>query len=121
MAKGLSDNTLDATLAELATCDRLDISSDVNPVDLTGSLANVTLTPGDGNGDYTIEDDPTSGRRLVVAAQSGIDTTAAGTPATAILSLGGVIKGFTSVSGSALTFPGVTNISTFNLRGADPV
>jgi hypothetical protein len=34
------------------------------------SLGNVALTPGDGNGDFTIGDGDTSGRKLTLAEQS---------------------------------------------------
>lgn len=46
----------------------------------TYRLAGVTLTPGDGNGDYTIGDGDTSGRKLTVAAQNYALITAGGTP-----------------------------------------
>lgn len=122
MAVGLNNLVPDGALDTLALCDRLDIVSDVGaPTDLTNSLAFVALTPGDGNGDFDIIDDPVDGRRLVIAAQSGIATTSAGTGTHAVLSLGGVIYGYTPVTGDALSFPGTTNLSTFYLRLADPV
>lgn len=122
MAIGLNNLVPDGALDTLALCTRLDIVSDVGaPTDLTNSLAFVTLTPGNGNGDFAIIDDPISGRRLIVTAQSGIATTSAGTGTHAVLSISGVIYGYTAITGDALSFPGTTNLSTFYLRLADPV
>ena len=121
MAKLLINAVLDSMLDELATCDRLDLSSDAAPVDLSGSLVGVAVTPGEGNGDYTIADGTPNGRTLTISAKSGLTTTAAGTPLTAVLSLGGVIKGYVTCSGDDTVVPGTANISAFTLRGADPI
>lgn len=122
MPRGYIDLVPDASLDTLALCNRLDIVSDVGaPTDLTNSLAFVALTPGDGNGDFTIADDPVSGRRLTITAKSGVATTAAGTGAHAVLSLGGVIYAYGPCTGDVIEFPGTTNLSTFYARQVDPV
>lgn len=74
------DTVKDVLLDEIAdNANRLDIVSDATtPTDLTGTLGNVALTVGDGNGDYTIADGGISGRKLTLALQE-ITTTGAGT------------------------------------------
>lgn len=122
MAKGLINAVLDAGCIETATCTQIDVVSDVStPTDLTNSLADTAMIAGDGNGDYTIADDPTNGRRLTMAAKSSITVTASGTPRHIVLSLGGVIKAYTACTGDDLVIAGQVNIPTFYLRFADPV
>jgi len=87
MAVYLADSTMDAALAVIATCTRLDICSGLptqyssggstGVLDLT--LADVTLTAGDGNGDWTIANGDTSGRKITCAQQDDITIDASGT------------------------------------------
>lgn len=75
MAKALVDAILDAPLDAIAVADRLFVCSaqpsDYADASATVDLATVTLTAGDGNGDYVIAND-TSGRKLTIAEQAGI-------------------------------------------------
>lgn len=117
MAKGWGTTVEDLRLDAVAAATRLDIVSDVTaPADLSNTLANVTID----SSDFAITDDPTDGRRLTVAAQYGIATTAAGTPAHIVLSLSGVILAYDSVTGDDLVNPGTANTTEFYLREADP-
>lgn len=81
MAKATPDDVLDAFLDEIALADRLYVCS-AEPADFAGisavALAEQTLTPGDGNGDFTIADGDTNGRKITVAQQSDIDIDASG-------------------------------------------
>lgn len=121
MPKFAPDNTLDAMLDEIATCDRMDIVSDAGvPADLTNSLANVTLTPGDGNGDFTIADGDAGGRKVTVTAQSGVSITATGAANHVVLSLSGTIKYVTTGDGQTLNSGGTVDFPAFKITSADP-
>ncbi|WAC06571.1 MAG: hypothetical protein OS130_06935 [Thermodesulfobacteriota bacterium] len=74
MGKLIPDDEKDLLLADIAdNGNKLDLCS-AQPANYAGiaavSLGQVTLTTGDGNGDYTIGDGDTSGRKLTVAAQT---------------------------------------------------
>jgi len=107
------DNTTDQLLDEIATCTRLDITSDVStPTDLTNTLANVTLTAGDGNGDYTIADGAIDGRKLTITTQVDIPITSTGTAKHVVLSLGGTIKYITTTSDLSMDYGAGSNVVT---------
>lgn len=87
MAVFLADSALDALLAVIATCTRLDVVSALptqyssgggtGVLDLT--LANVALTAGDGNGDWVIANGDSSGRKITCAQQDDLSITGNGT------------------------------------------
>lgn len=102
----------DALLDEIATCTRMDVTSDVStPTDLTNTLANVTLTAGDGNGDFTIADGDVDGRKLTVTQQSSITITGSGTAKHVVLSLAGTIKYATTCTDLVLTAGGGNTVT----------
>ena len=80
MGKAAPDAVLDATLNEIAEADRLFLCSD-EPANYAGiaavALADVVLTPGAGNGDFTVANGDVSGRKLTVGAQAdfAVDST----------------------------------------------
>ena len=74
MSKSIPDAVMDAALAEIANNgNRLDICSQ-QPASYaevaTYSLGYVAMTTGHGNGDYTIGNGDTSGRKLGIAEQT---------------------------------------------------
>ena len=82
MAKWTNDDVLDVFLDEIATATIMTLCSQ-QPADRTGAvttyaLADVTMTPGDGN-DFTVGDGDSSGRKVTVAAKNAVDVDAAGT------------------------------------------
>jgi len=88
MAKYVADAAMDLALAKIATCTHLNFctTQPANYAAIAGvSKANVTLTAGAGNGDYTVADGDTSGRKLTVAEQTGIVPTADGDVTYAVL------------------------------------
>lgn len=91
MAKWSLDANMDAMLSSIATATRLHVCSD-QPADYAGiaavELAVVTLTAGDGNGDYTVADGDSSGRKLTVAEQADIAIDTSGTATHIALSNG---------------------------------
>lgn len=121
MAKFVPDAVIDTLLDEVATATRMDVTSDVGtPTDLTNSLANVTLTAGDGNGDFTIAAGDTSGRKLTVTQQSNVSITSDGTALHVVLSLGGTILDVTTCTSQALTSGGTVTFPAWDHEVLDP-
>ena len=121
MGKAVADGVLDAALAYVAACTRLDVCSDVaTPTDLTGSLADVTLTAGDGNGDYVISNGDGTGRKLAIAQQADVEVDVTGTAKHIVLSLTGVIRLVTTCTDQSLTDGNTVTIPTFDYEISDP-
>lgn len=84
MAIFVPDSTLDGFLDTIANNgDRVDICS-TQPTNYTEatstySLGNVVVTAGDGNGDWTIANGDTSGRKLTLSQQTGVSIDSTGT------------------------------------------
>lgn len=120
MGKSVADSVIDAALESIATCTRIDVTSDTTtPTNLTNTLATTTLTAGDGAGDYVIADG-TTGRKVTVAQQENISITATGTAKHVVLSVGGVIKLTTTCTDQVLTAGGTVTIPAFSDTIADP-
>lgn len=121
MGKSIVNAVLDAALDIVATCTRLDVTSDADtPANLTNTLANVTLTAGDGAGDYVVSDGDTNGRKLAVAQQADVAVTGTGTAKHIVLSVGAVIKLTTTCTDQALTSGNTVTVPTFDYELADP-
>lgn len=121
MGKSVHNDVLDDALDRVATATRLDVCSDVGtPIDLTNTLANITLTAGDGNGDYVIGAGDADGRKIAVAEQADISITDTGTALHIVLSLGGTILLTTTCTSQALTAGGTVTVPTFDYELADP-
>lgn len=84
MAKWANDDVMDMALAEVAKANTLLVTSS-QPADrvaaLTAALADVVVTPGNGNGDFVIANRDTNGRKVTVLAQVAftVDTTGTAT------------------------------------------
>jgi myosin-crossreactive antigen len=76
MAKSATDDVLDALLTKVATATSLSVCATApttrTEAVTTNMLATVTVTAGDGNGDFVIADD-TSGRKLTISEQAAIE------------------------------------------------
>lgn len=124
MAKWSNDANMDAMLANIATADTLYVCSG-QPADFAGiaavALADVTLTPGAGNGDFTLANGDTSGRKLTVAAQSAVPIDASGTATHIALAEGGdTLLYVTTCTSQALTSGGTVDCPAFDIEVADP-
>lgn len=123
MAKSVHNDVLDAALDEIATATRLVVCSG-EPANFAGiaavALADVTLTAGDGNGDYTIADGDTSGRKITVAAQSAVPVDATGTATHITLDDGTTLQYVTTCTSQALTSGNTCNVPAFDVELADP-
>lgn len=124
------DAVLDAGLDVIALADEMYVT-DTEPAAYAdiGTTVNIligpiTLTPGDGNGDFTIADGSPNGRTLTVAAQNGASVVASGTPGFVVLATGGgtdLIRYVTEEStGQALTSGNTANVGSWTVNCADP-
>jgi hypothetical protein len=122
MAKVLHDDVLDAALDKVATCTHLTFCSS-QPANYAGisavALATVTLTAGDGQGDYVVADD-TSGRKLTVGEQTGMTPSGDGTVTYAVLDDGTTLLAATTVTSQAVTTSQTWNSPAFKIAIADP-
>jgi hypothetical protein len=106
MAKWVPDVVMDAALDKIATGTRLTFCSG-QPANFAGIaavlLASVTVTAGNGNGDFTIADGPVSGRKLTVGAQTGMTPAGNGTVTYACVDDGTTLLSATTVTSQAVT------------------
>ena len=123
MAKWVLDAALDAALDDIATCVTLTVCSG-QPANFAGiaavALAAVTLTAGDGNGDYTVADGDASGRKLTVAQQATIAIDTTGTATHVSLDDGSVLRYVTTCTSQALTDTGTVTVPAWDVEIADP-
>lgn len=123
MAKSVHNDVLDAALDEVATATRLVVCSG-EPANFAGiaavNLAQVTLTAGDGGGDYTIADGDTSGRKVTVAQQASISITSTGTATHVSLDDGVTLQYVTTCTSQALTSGGTVTVPAWDIEIADP-
>lgn len=124
MAKTVNNDVLDAALDKIATCTRLDVCS-AEPTTLTEAtstytLADVTLTAGDGNGDYVVADGDTSGRKVTVSQQSAVPVDTSGTATHVALSDGTSLLYVTTTTSQALTSGNTVTVPAFDIEIADP-
>lgn len=125
------DTVLDAGLDVIALADEMFVT-DVEPssyadigVGAEILIGPISLTAGDGNGDFTIADGSPDGRTLTVAAQNGASVVATGTPGFVVLATGGgtdLIRYVTEEStGQALTSGNTANVGSWTVNNADAV
>jgi hypothetical protein len=124
MAKSVHDDVLDAMLAKIATANILTVCS-AEPTDRTEAvttykLADVVLTPGDGNGDFTIDDGDASGRKVTVAEQADIDVDASDDATHVALCDGSDLLYVTTCTSQALTSGNTVTVPAWDIEVADP-
>lgn len=124
MSKWQNDSMLDAALNYVAdNGSQMDVVSDTTtPEDLSGSLASTSLTLGGGNGDYTLEDGDTSGRKLVISQQADINVTADGEANYIVISDGGspaTLYLITTCTAQQLTSGNTVTVPSFKDEIAD--
>jgi hypothetical protein len=127
MPKFAPDSTIDAMLDQIALADEMYVCSaqptsyaDISNSDLVGPIS---LTPGDGNGDFTIGNGDTSGRKVAVAAQNGASVIASGTASHIVLATGGatdLIRYITTCASQALTSGNTANVGGWDAEVLDP-
>ena len=93
MAKWANDSMMDAALSYVDDATLLTVCS-AQPTtyaeaSATYKLADVVLTAGAGNGDFTLANGDSSGRKLTVAQQSNMDIDSSGTATHVALCISG--------------------------------
>jgi len=130
MAKAAPDAMIDASLDYVAACDEMNVCSTepttyTQATDTPGgsgySLADIAMTPGAGNGDFTKAND-TSGRKLTMTAKSAvpIDYTATALHVALTLAAGTTLRYVTTCTSQALTSGGTVDIPAWKINIADP-
>lgn len=123
MGKAAPNSTIDPMLAEIATATRLTILTD-EPANFAGIaallLASVALTAGDGNGDYTIGDGDTSGRKVTVAQQADMSISSTGDADHVALDDGTDLIYVTTCTLQSLTSGGTVTAPAWDIEVADP-
>ena len=125
MAKSVHDDVLDASHDKTATAGSLSVCS-AQPTTrtealVTYALATHAMTTGDGNGDYTIANGDTSGRKITVAQQTGITVTATGTANHIALCDGTTLLRVTTCTSQVLSATGNTiTVNAWDAEIADP-
>lgn len=125
MAKATPDDVMDAFLDEIALADMLYVCSG-QPANFAGiaavALADVALTPGDGNGDFTIANGDTNGRKVTVAQQATvpIDTTGTATHVVLAVAAGSRLIYVTTCTSQGLTSGGTVTVPAWDIELADP-
>jgi hypothetical protein len=123
MTKLLDNSVLDAGLDEFATTARLVVCS-AAPANFAGiaavALADVAVTPGDGNGDFTVADGDVSGRKVTVAQQANVPIDVTGTATHLSYDDGATLQAVTEVTSQALTSGGTVTIPAHDLELGDP-
>jgi hypothetical protein len=122
MAKFTDDSVLDAACDKVATATRMVVTSG-QPANFAGiaavALADVTLTAGVGNGDYTRANGDTSGRKVTVAAQSAVPIDSSGTATHVCLDDGTTLLQVTTCTSQALTAGGTVDVPAFDIEFLD--
>jgi|PlaIllAssembly_1097288.scaffolds.fasta_scaffold550667_2 hypothetical protein len=126
MAKWANDSAMDAMLQWIDDADTLTVCS-AQPTTYaeatsTYKLADVTLTAGDGGGDYTIANGDVSGRKLTVAQQASvpIDSTGTATHVALCTVSGSVLRYVTTCTSQSLTSGGTVTVPAWDIEVADP-
>ena len=124
MAKSIHNDVLDAALDKIATGTILTVCS-AEPTSRTEAvttyaLADIVMTAGDGNGDYTVGDGDTSGRKVAVAQQADIDIDSSGTATHIAICDASTLLLVTTCTSQALTSGGTVTVPTFDDEILDP-
>jgi len=122
MGKQAPDATIDAMFDYIDQCNVMHVCS-AEPANYAGiaavSLASVALTP---DTDFTKANGDTSGRKVTVAAKSGVSVTASGTATHIAIarSTDSTLRYVTTCTSQALTSGNTVNIPAWKIEVADP-
>lgn len=125
MAKATPDAVLDLPLTEIATGTVQHVCS-AEPANYAGiaavSLADVTLTAGDGAGDFVIADGDVSGRKVTVGAQTAVPIDASGDATHVVIAdvAGTQLLQVTTCTTQTLTSGGTVDVGAYAITFSDP-
>jgi len=124
MTKTVHDDVLDAALDEIATGNIMTACSAApttrTEAVTTYALADIALTPGDGNGDFTVADGDVSGRKVTVAQQADVDIDTSGTATHVAICDDTDLLLVTECTSQALVDTGTVTFPAFDDEIADP-
>lgn len=124
MAKFANDSVMDAALDKIATGTILTVCSSQpttrTEAVTTYALADVVLTAGDGNGDFTVANGDTNGRKVTVTQQADIPIDSSGTATHVAICDGTDLLLVTTCTSQALTSGGTVTVPPFDDEIADP-
>jgi len=122
MGKKVNDAVMDAACAKIATGVTLTVCS-AEPADFAGiaavALASSALIAGDGNGDYTIANGDTSGRKVTIAQQSNLSIDTSGDATHIAIDDGATLLLVTTCTTQTLTAGGTVTVPAFKDEIAD--
>ena len=124
MAKTVNDDVLDGAWDILALGTELNVCS-AEPTTRTEaittfSLADVVLTAGDGNGDWTIANGDTSGRKCTCSQQASITVDTTGTATHIAITDATRLLYVTECTSQALTAGNTVTVPAWDAEIADP-
>jgi hypothetical protein len=123
MAKYAHDDVLDALCDKIATGIRVVVCS-AQPANYAGiaavALADVTVTAGDGNGDFTVANGDTSGRKVTLLQQASVPIDTSGDATHVTIDDGSILLTVTTCTTQALTSGGTVTIPAHDYEVADP-
>ena len=124
MAKAVADAVLDAALDKIATGTIMTVCN-AQPTNRTEAvttfaLADVVLTAGDGNGDFTVGNGDSSGRKVAMAQQATITVDTSGTATHVAICDGTDLLYVTTCTSQAVTSGNTVTIPTWDVEIADP-
>lgn len=126
MGKLVPDARLDIFLAAIANeCTRVTICSTqpttYTEANATYALADITVTAGDGNGDFTIANGDTNGRKLTLLQQTSVTIDSSGTAQhIALLDVAGSeLLAVTTCTSQAVTAGNTATINAFDIELSD--
>lgn len=127
MSKTLHDNVYDAALNYIADNGNKIYLCSAQPTTFTEAsstyaLADDNLTVGDGNGDYTIANGDSGGRKLTVTQQTGVTVDASGTGTYIAIckSSTSLLLAVTSCTSQAVTAGNTVTLNSFKITLGDP-
>lgn len=124
MAKYANDDVMDGALSIVALGNVIVVCS-AQPTTraeaiTTYALADVTVTPGDGNGDFAIADGTPDGRQLTVEAQSSFTVDVSGSATHIAICDGTRLLYVTTCTTQSLTAGNTVSTPAWKIRIADP-
>jgi hypothetical protein len=129
MGKAAPNATIDGMLAVIALADQMFVTDNepTNYADIGAGavilVGPITLTPGDGNGDFVIADGDVSGRKITVTAQNSAAVVADGTAGHVVLATGGatdLLRYVTTCASQAVTNGNTANVGAWAVEVEDP-
>src|SRR5262245_28433545 len=119
MAKFTDDTVLEAALAKVATATKMTVTT-TQPANFAGiaavKLGEATLTAGVGGASFSAyADGDVSGRKITVAAKSGISATASGSAQHVCLDDGTRLLHVTTVAAQSVSSGNTINVAAYDV------